>query len=128
MKDKGFPAKGTPPVDRNELTRRQQKNDQKAIRAFIGDEAYDAQLDAYDATQLAQYDNTPEDTIDESVPKGIEKAYKSRKAQTSHSMPVTKLNIRSDPDRYRETQLSQNLFYQEDRLNLLGSIMILDIL
>ena len=29
-------------------------------------------------------------------------------------MPVTKLNIRSDPDRYRETQLSQNLFYQED--------------
>lgn len=114
VKDKGFPAKGTPPVDRNELTRRQQKRDQKAIRAFIGDEAYDAQLDAYDATQLAQYDNTPEDTVDESVPKGIEKAYKSRKAQTSHSMPVTKLNIRSDPDRYRETQLSQNLFYQED--------------
>lgn len=107
-----MPKKGKPPSAREEASEVITLDD--SLKAFIGEDAYQSLKANEEFTTQQQYDNQPDGDTTSDTKESIKKAHKSRKAQTTHTIPVTKLNIQSDPNRIREVKLEQNKIKQSD--------------
>lgn len=107
-----LPKKGKRPVAREEASEDVTLDD--SLKAFVGDDAYESLKQNRELTSQQQYDNQPDGDTTSNTKQSIKKGHKNRKAQTTHTLPVTKLNIQSDPNIIRQVNLEQNKIKQSD--------------